>query len=138
VLVTFAQSDGTVTATVTDEKTGTTLSATDYTANCDPAGAIDSMLFGALPVFDETLLDVPTFHKVKPYNTTLNGVELRGERVDRQTRPGIKTSKLTEGLATSAAAAGRKSGDAFYLKYRRVVHCCLAPSLQPDARERAG
>lgn len=125
VSVALAQSGETITVTVTDEKDGTTISATDSTANCDPPGSIESVLFGAFPVFAPGLLDVPDFNKVKPRDATLNGVDLSGERVDRQTQPGIKTSKITEELSGNLPPQSKRSGDSYSLKYRDVVHCCL-------------
>jgi hypothetical protein len=133
VSVTLAQSGGTVTVTVTDEKAGTTISATDSTANCAPAGPIDALLFGAFPVFDPDLLDVPEFNKVKSRDATLNGGDLSGERLHRQTEPGIKTSKLGKELSSSVSAS-RRSGDSYSLLYRGVVHCCLEPT--PTSEER--
>ena len=124
ITVALAQGGGTVTMTVTDRHTGTTVSATDSTANCDPSGTIDSVLFGAFPVFAPTLMDVPTFNKVKSRDTTVNGADLRGEKLDRQTEPGITTSKL-KSLDGNLTAGSKKSGDSFALRYRNIVHCCL-------------
>lgn len=127
VSVALAQSGETITLTVIDETTGTTISATDSTESCEPPGSIDAVLFGAFPVFAPDLLDVPDFNKVKPRDGTVNGVDLSGERVDRQTEPGIKTSKLRDELSDNLSAASRRSGDSYALKYRDVVHCCLRP-----------
>lgn len=133
VSIALAQSGGTITATVIDEKAGTTISATDSTANCDPPGSIDSVLFGAFPVFAPTLLDVPNFNKVKPRDATLNGVDLRGDRVNRHTQPGIKTSKIEDELSSNLSGASKRSGDSYSLKYRDVVHCCLRLPLPSGA-----
>lgn len=133
VSVALAQSGGTITVTVIDETAGTTISATDSTANCVPAGSIDSVLFGAFPVFAPSLLEVPTFNKVKPTDATLNGDDLTGERVNRETRPGIKTTKIRDEVRGSLSAQSRRSGDSYALKYRDVVHCCLRVTLPSGA-----
>jgi hypothetical protein len=91
------------------------------------------VLFGAFPVFAPDLLDVPDFNKVKSRDATLNGGALSGERVDRQTEPGIKTSKLGKELSSSLTAS-KRSGDSYSLRYRGVVHCCLEPA--PTSEER--
>lgn len=128
VSVALVQSGGTITMTVTDEDDGTTISATDSAANCDPQGPTGSVLFGAFPVFAPTLMAVPEFNRIKSRDATLNDADLRGVKVDRQTDPGIKTSKLRSGLSASGQAGSKRSGDKFSLRYRDVVHCCLEPS----------
>jgi hypothetical protein len=134
--VTLARSGGTVTMSVTDEDAGTTISASDSTANCDPAG-LDAILFGALPVFAPTLMDVPDFNKVKSRDATLNGADLSGDRISRQTDPGIKTSRLRTSLSSNLSAASKRSGDTFSLRYRSIVHCCSATPSFAGAPRRA-
>lgn len=137
VTVALAQSGGTITMTVTDEDEGTTLSATDSSANCGAPGTVDSVLFGAFPVFAPTLVDVPEFKKIKSRDATLNDADLAGVKVDRQTDPGVKTSKLkTELSASPSTGLLKKSGDAFSLRYRDVVHCCMEPSSPAGAPRR--
>ncbi len=138
VSVALAQSGGSVTMTVTDEDEAATISVTDSTANCGPPGSLDSVLFGAFPVFAPSAMDVPDFKKVKARDTTLNGADLRGERVDRQTDPGIKTTKLKKEPGANLSAGSRKSGDTFSMKYRDVVHCCLQTPAPAGAAPRAG
>ena len=122
--VSLAQSGGMITVTATDEKDGTTVTATDSTANCAAAGDLDSVLFGAFPVFHPDLLDVPEFSKVKSIDTRVNGLRLSGDKLDRQTSPGITTSQLLSQLSTKYSSATQPSGDSFALRYRGVVHCC--------------
>ena len=123
VTVSLTRSPRTITMKATDDTTGDSVVASDFVSNCD----LNTILLGAFPVFDPTLLPVPDFHKAKPYHTTVNGVELAGKKVNGQSDIGIKTTKLMNDAGASfKTAAHRQSGDRFSLLF--VVHCCLGPS----------
>jgi hypothetical protein len=137
VTVGLTQSDGMITMSVTDEDDGVMISATDSVTNCDPQQTTGSVLFGAFPVFAPTLMDVPEFNRIKSRHAMLNDADLSGERVDRQTDPGIKTGKLRGDEIANGQVEAKRTGDKFVLKFRDVVHCCLKSPSPSGAPQRA-